>query len=122
MKELFYSLMSSTDRREVRYLNETYVPLPQSFSRLYHVICKTGIRKGGNPGVSRTTVQRHLNRMVKAHILKKHPTRCEQYNQTLYGLTPKRMLIHFMLLMQAWERHPEFKPPWSKSSKIMVAV
>ena len=52
MKELFYSLMNHTDRREVRYLNEEYVPLPQSFSRIYLVICNTGIRKGGNPGVA----------------------------------------------------------------------
>jgi hypothetical protein len=115
MKELFMSVLNSADKRkgEARDINEVYVPKPQSFSRLYDIICTTPRKKGGNPGISRTTVQRHLDKKVKARIWNQYPKRCNQYNQTFYALSNKRMLTYFVLLVRAMERHPEFKPPSS---------
>ncbi|MGA9297460.1 MAG: hypothetical protein WBV72_08650, partial [Nitrososphaeraceae archaeon] len=80
-------------KRFWKNLVEARIYLPQSFSKLYRAI-----RKAGYPTVSRTTVQRHLNRLLKEHVLVKYPKISRRYNETLYGLDTQ------MLEVYRWKR------------------
>lgn len=108
MKESMRSFLEGIKQKQFKEvpvgLHETYVPLPKSFTELYHVIRTTDPKKGGNPTVSRTTIRRHLNRMVKERVLEKHPKIDRKYR-----LSTRKMMAYFVLIIETRKRHPKEK-------------
>ena len=78
---------------------------PQTFTQLWHEI-----QKRDNPGVGKTTVRRHLDKMVAEHVLVKRtktgrdPKTKRRYNKTPYGLHPKKWLLYLIYLLTILQR------------------
>jgi DNA-binding transcriptional ArsR family regulator len=90
---------------ELPVIKRRRTPLSQSFSKLYRVI------KESYPTVSRTTIQRHLNRMVREHVLIRYPKGGRRYNQTLYRLNTEGLVIYYekalVRQLEKWMRAEE---------------
>ena len=86
--------------------NQVYVIQPQTFTQLWHEI-----QKRDNKGVSKTTVSRHLNRMVAEHVLVRSPKigidpkTGRNTNQSPYTLHRKKWAAYMVYLIDVIQRH-----------------